>query len=186
MKDIKTPFDRKELAELEAGEMVTISGVIYTARDDAHIRWMESLDRDGTMSFDPKDQCIYYVGPTPTKPGEVIGSCGPTSSYRMDPFTPRLLDMGLGGMIGKGRRSPEVIESIKKNRAVYFTAIGGSAAKIKDSIKECEVIDHEDLGTEAVRRLVVDKFPVTVTIDSRGKNIYEDGPKEYLESIKCE
>jgi fumarate hydratase subunit beta len=184
MKDIKTPFDRKELADLRAGEMVTISGVIYAARDDAHHRWMEALDKGEEMSFDPKDQCIYYVGPTPTKPGEIIGSCGPTSSYRMDPYTPRLLDMGMAGMIGKGRRSPEVIEAIKRNKAVYFTAIGGSAAKIKASIKECEVIDYEDLGTEAVRRMVVDHFPVTVTIDSLGHNVYEDGPKEYLESLK--
>lgn len=184
MKNLKIPFDRKELEELKAGEMVTLTGTLYTGRDAVHKRWMSRLDRGEDLGFPIENACIYYVGPTPSKEGEPIGSCGPTSSYRMDDFTPRLLDLGLAGMIGKGRRSPEVIESIKKNKAVYFTAIGGSAAKLKASVVSCEIIDYPDLGAEAVRHLEVKDFPVTVTIDSKGNNLYELGKDAYLNSLK--
>lgn len=179
MKKITAPFDPEELKTLRAGDMVEISGIIYTARDAAHARIIKDLD-NGTLKFSLERACIYYVGPTPSKPSEIIGSCGPTSSYRMDSFTPRLLSEGILGMIGKGKRSKEVIEKIKTYGAVYFTAIGGAAALLKDRVKECEILDYEDLGPEALRKLKVENFPVTVTIDSLGNNLYELGRKKYL------
>lgn len=179
---IETPFTREKLADLKAGDNVLISGVIYTARDAAHKRLVEDYEAGRDLPFDPKGACIYYVGPTPTAPGQVIGSAGPTSSYRMDPYSPILLDLGAIGMIGKGRRNQEVINKIVETGAVYFAAIGGAAAIIKDRIKECEIIAYEDLGAEAVRRLVVKDFPATVIIDSKGNNLYEIGVEEYL---KC-
>lgn len=179
---IETPFTREKLADLKAGDNVLISGVIYTARDAAHKRLVEDYEAGRDLPFDPKGACIYYVGPTPTAPGQVIGSAGPTSSYRMDPYSPILLDLGAIGMIGKGRRNQEVIDKIVETGAVYFAAIGGAAAIIKDRIKECEIIAYEDLGAEAVRRLVVKDFPATVIIDSKGNNLYEIGVEEYL---KC-
>lgn len=178
---IETPFTREKLKDLKAGDNVLISGVVYTARDAAHKRLVEDYKAGRELPFDPKGACIYYVGPTPTAPGEVIGSAGPTSSYRMDPYSPILLDLGAIGMIGKGRRNQEVIDKIVETGAVYFAAIGGAAAIIKDRIKECEIIAYEDLGAEAVRRLVVKDFPATVIIDSKGNNLYEIGVKEYLE-----
>ncbi len=179
---IETPFTREKLADLKAGDNVLISGVIYTARDAAHKRLVEDYEAGRDLPFDPKGACIYYVGPTPTAPGQVIGSAGPTSSYRMDPYSPILLDLGAIGMIGKGRRNQEVIDKIVETGAVYFAAIGGAAAIIKDRIKECEIIAYDDLGAEAVRRLVVKDFPATVIIDSKGNNLYEIGVEEYL---KC-
>lgn len=184
MKNIKTPLDREEIKDLKAGEMVTITGYIYTARDAVHQKWKELWDEGKEMNVDVKDQVIYYVGPSPAKNGEIIGSCGPTSAYRMDAYTPQLLDLGLAGIIGKGRRGPEVIESIIKNGAVYFTAIGGAAAVIKEKVKSSEIIGYEELGAEALRKLYVEEFPVTVTIDSKGNNLYEMGPEEYLKSLK--
>ncbi|WP_123054693.1 Fe-S-containing hydro-lyase [Clostridium sp. JN-1] len=181
-KHIKTPFTEDEVKSLKAGDSVLISGIIYTARDAAHKRLVELMDKGLELPIDVKDQIIYYVGPTPPKPGMVIGSAGPTTSYRMDPYAPRLLDAGLKGMIGKGVRSKEVIESMKKNKAVYFAAIGGAAALMAKSVEEAEVIAYEDLGSEAIRKLKVKDLPVVVVIDSVGNNLYEIGQENYLKS----
>lgn len=181
---LKTPFTREDLKDLKAGDNVLISGVVYTARDAAHARLVEDYKAGRELPFDPVGACIYYVGPTPTAPGEVIGSAGPTSSYRMDPFSPTLMDWGVKGMIGKGRRNEKVIDKIKETGSVYFAAIGGAAAIIKDRIKECDIIAYEDLGAEAFRRLVVEDFPATVIIDSNGNNLYEIGVEEYLNAKK--
>ncbi len=175
---LTTPLTEEQVRNLKAGDNVLISGVIYTGRDAAHKRMIEALDRGEKLPFDPEGQVIYYVGPTPTKPGHAIGSCGPTSSYRMDPFAPRLLDLGLRGMIGKGKRNDQVIDSMKKNGAVYFGAIGGAAALISKSVVKCDIIAYEDLGPEAVRRLEIKDFPVIVIIDSEGNNLYNTKPIE--------
>ena len=180
MKHLTTPFTKEDLKDLKSGDHVTISGVIYTARDAGHARLVEDYKAGRELPFDPKGACIYYVGPTPTAPGDVIGSAGPTSSYRMDPFSPTLMDWGVLGMIGKGRRNQEVIDKIKETGSVYFAAIGGAAAIIKDRIKKCDIIAYEDLGAEAFRRLEVEDFPATVIIDSNGNNLYEEGVEEYL------
>ncbi|MDO5716985.1 MAG: Fe-S-containing hydro-lyase [Tissierellia bacterium] len=180
MIQLQTPFQREDLAQLKSGDNVLISGILYTARDAAHKRLVEAHQRGEKLPFDPQGQVIYYVGPTPTVPGEVIGSAGPTTSYRMDPYAPLLLDLGLMGMIGKGRRNQEVIDKIVEHGAVYFAAIGGAAAIIKDRILSCEIIAYEDLGAEAIRRLEVKDFPATVIIDSKGNNLYESGLEEYL------
>lgn len=177
---LKTPFCREDLADLKAGDNVLISGTIYTARDAAHKRFVEAYARGEALPFDPRGAVIYYVGPTPTAPGEVIGSAGPTTSYRMDPYAPLLMDLGVMGMIGKGRRSEEVIRKIVEHGAVYFAAIGGAAAIIKDRIKSCTIIAYDDLGAEAVRRLEVVDFPATVIVDARGNNLYETGLEAYL------
>lgn len=182
-KIIKTPLTEDEVKILHVGDSVLISGTIYTARDAAHKRFIDLLDKGKDLPFEIKNQIIYYVGPSPTKPGHIIGSAGPTTSYRMDSFTPKLLDIGLRGMIGKGVRSHEVIESMKKNNAVYFGAIGGAAALIAKSVKKCEVIAYDDLGSEAVRKLKVEKFPAIVVIDSWGNSMYELGQKNYLKNI---
>lgn len=182
-KRITTPFTEEKVKDLKAGDSVLVSGVIYTARDAAHKRFVELLDKGEELPMNVKDSIIYYVGPSPAKPGKVIGSAGPTTSYRMDPYAPRLLDIGLKGMIGKGLRSKEVIESMKKNKAVYFAAIGGAAALMGKAIKKAEVIAYEDLGSEAVRRLEVEDLPLVVVIDAEGNNLYEMGQKEYLESV---
>ena len=183
-KRITTPLTEEKVKDLKAGDTVLISGVIYTSRDAAHKRLVDLLDEGKELPIDIKDAIIYYVGPTPAKPGQVFGSGGPTTSYRMDPYAPRLLDEGLKGMIGKGLRSKEVIESMKKNTAVYFGAIGGAAALIGKSVQEAEIVTYEDLGAEALRRLVVKDFPAVVVIDSEGNNLYEEGQKAYLDSIK--
>ncbi|WP_446897973.1 Fe-S-containing hydro-lyase [Clostridium sp. LBM24168] len=182
-KIIETPLTEDKVETLHVGDSVLISGTIYTARDAAHKRLMQLLDEGKTLPLELKDQIIYYVGPTPAKPGQQIGSAGPTTSYRMDSFTPKLLDKGLKGMIGKGTRSNDVIESMKKNNAVYFGAIGGAAALIAKSIKEAEVIAYEDLGSEAIRKLIVKNLPVIVLIDSKGNNLYEIGRKNYLGNL---
>ncbi|ADK17083.1 MULTISPECIES: Fe-S-containing hydro-lyase [Clostridium] len=182
-KKITTPLTEEKVKTLKAGDSVLISGTIYTARDAAHKRLVELLDEGKSLPINVKDEIIYYAGPSPAKPGHVIGSAGPTSSYRMDPFAPRLLDIGLKGMIGKGLRSKEVIESMKKNKAVYFAAIGGAAALVAKSIKKAEVVAYEDLDSEAIRKLEVKDLPVIVVIDSEGNNLYESGRKEYLDSV---
>lgn len=178
---INTPIkNTEELCKLKAGDRVLLSGTIYTARDAAHKRLVELLDKDEELPIQIENQVIYYVGPTPAKPGEVIGSAGPTSSYRMDAYAPRLLNLGLKGMIGKGLRSKEVIDAIVNNKAVYFGAIGGAAALIAKSIKKAEVVAYDDLGAEAIRKLVIEDFPAIVIIDSNGNNLYDIGKQQYL------
>lgn len=183
-KRITTPLTEEKVKELRAGDSVLISGIIYTARDAAHKRLVELLDKGEKLPVDVENSIIYYVGPTPAKPGQPIGSAGPTTSYRMDSYAPRLLEIGLKGMIGKGLRSKEVVESMKKNKAVYFAAIGGAAALMGKSIKSAEIVAYEDLGSEAIRRLEVEDLPVVVVIDSEGNNLYEMGQREYLNSVK--
>lgn len=183
-KRISTPFTLDKVKELKAGDSVLISGTIYTARDAAHKRLIDLLDKGEKMPIDVKDQIIYYVGPSPAKPGRALGSAGPTTSYRMDPYAPRLIKEGLKGMIGKGLRDKNVVDAIIKEGAVYFAAIGGAAALIGKSVKEAEVVAYDDLGAEAIRRLVVEDLPVVVVIDSQGNNLYEMGQKQYLDSVK--
>ncbi|MEL3903566.1 MAG: Fe-S-containing hydro-lyase [Treponemataceae bacterium] len=180
---ITTPLTRDDLKDIEAGDMVYITGYVYTARDAAHKRLCELLDKGEKLPIDVKGNIIYYVGPTPAKPGEPIGSAGPTTSYRMDAYTPQLLDQGLMGMIGKGKRNQAVIDKIVEHGACYFAAIGGAAALIKSKIKTAELICYEDLGSEAVRKLYVEDFPVTCIIDSKGNNLYERGRSAYLDSL---
>ncbi|MGL4875832.1 MAG: Fe-S-containing hydro-lyase [Clostridium sp.] len=180
---LETPLTEEKIKKLKAGDSVLLSGVIYTARDAAHKRLVELLDEGRELPINIKDEIIYFVGPSPTKPGYVIGSAGPTTSYRMDAYSPKLLDIGLKGMIGKGKRNDEVIKAIIKNGAVYFGAIGG-AALIARSIVNAEIVAYEDLGAEAIRRLEVKNMPLTVIIDSEGQNLYDIGRKEYLEKIK--
>ena len=179
---IRLPLTREKAAGIEAGETVILSGVLYTARDAAHKRLAELLDRGEALPFPIEDACLYYTGPSPAAPGRIIGSAGPTTSYRMDPYTPRLLGLGLRGMIGKGKRSAELVEAMKQAGAVYLGAPGGAGALLAERILGCEIIAFEDLGAEAVRRLVVEDFPVTAIIDSRGNNLYETGPAAYLRS----
>jgi fumarate hydratase subunit beta len=160
--------------------MVRISGILYTARDAAHQRLFELLDAGRPLPFPPEDSVIYYTGPTPPLPGGIIGSAGPTTSYRIDLYTPRLLELGLRGMIGKGERSAGVTEAIRQAGAVYFGATGGAGVLLSDHIREAEVAAFPDLGAEAIRRLVVEDFPVVVVIDSRGNNLYRSGREAYL------
>jgi fumarate hydratase subunit beta len=176
---LKAPVDHEQLISLKAGDEVLISGTIYTARDAAHKRMMGLIESGSPLPFDIKGQIIYYVGPCPAPPGKVIGSAGPTTSGRMDAYTPKLIEMGLKGMIGKGARSREVVEAIKKHGAVYFGATGGAAALIASCIKKAEVIAFEDLGTEAVRRLEVKNMPCTVVIDTWGNDLYITGRARY-------
>ncbi|GFH93212.1 fumarate hydratase class I, aerobic [Lachnospiraceae bacterium] len=178
-KYIQVPFSDDEAERLRAGDFVYISGTIYTARDAAHKRMAETLDRGEGLPFSLKGNIIYYMGPSPARNGRVIGSAGPTTSSRMDKYTPDFLDMGLKGMIGKGKRSEAVIEGIRKNKAVYFAAIGGAGALLSRSIKDSEVIAYDDLGTEAIRRLRVENFPVIVVVDSQGNNLYDTAEKMY-------
>ena len=179
VKKVTTPLDDKSVIELKAGDSVLITGYIYTGRDAAHKRLIELIEKGQELPIDIKGQTIYYVGPAPAKPGYPCGSAGPTTSYRMDPYTPSLLDRGLKGMIGKGLRSKEVIESMKKNKAVYFGAVGGAAALIARSIKKSEVVAYEDLGAEAIHRYHVEDFPAIVIIDCLGNNLYETEPPKY-------
>jgi fumarate hydratase subunit beta len=176
-------LNREEARSLSAGDLVYLSGEIYAARDAAHRRFLEFLDAGKPLPFPLKGAVIYYMGPSPAPPGRVIGSAGPTTSYRMDAYTPALLAQGLGAMIGKGRRSPQTAEAIQRAGAVYFGAIGGAGALLSERIKAAAVIAFDDLGAEAVRRLWVEDFPVTVIIDSRGQDLYETGPQAYLASI---
>ena len=174
-----TPLTEYSTRELKAGDIVKITGYIYTARDAAHKRMTEAAAKGESLPFDPKNQIIYYVGPTPAKPGQVIGSAGPTTSGRMDAYAPKMMELGLTGMIGKGKRSAAVKDAMKKYGAVYFAATGGAAALISGHIKQAEVIAYDDLGTEAVRRLYVEDFPAVVVIDSNGNDLYETEKLKY-------
>lgn len=174
------PLTRQMARKLKAGDSCLLSGVIYTARDAAHKRLCEALDRDEPLPIDLTDITIYFVGPTPAKPGQVIGSAGPTTSYRMDAYSPRLIALGQTGMIGKGKRNDAVVNAMKEHGAVYFGAIGGCGALISKCIKKCEVVAYDDLGPEAIHRLEVEDFPVTVVIDANGNNLYEQGREAYL------
>ena len=181
---ITAPLTREAARSLKAGDSCLISGVIYTARDAAHKRLCELVAEGKELPMDVKDAIIYFVGPTPAKEGQAIGSAGPTTSYRMDAYSPTLIREGLTGMIGKGKRGPEVIAAMKECGAVYFGAIGGCGALLSKCIKKAEVIAYEDLGAEAIRRLEVENFPVTVIIDSEGNNLYETGRAAYLAQMK--
>ena len=176
---IRSPLDEQTIESLKTGDQVFITGVIYTARDAAHKRMVEALEKGEKLPFDLTNQIIYYMGPTPARPGQVVGSAGPTTSGRMDSYAPRLMAAGLKGMIGKGNRSQAVGDAIRKYKAVYFAAIGGAGALISKSIKKAEVIAYEELGAEAVRRLEVENFPATVINDIYGGDLYEQGKVKY-------
>ncbi|MFQ5736824.1 MAG: Fe-S-containing hydro-lyase [Thermodesulfobacteriota bacterium] len=176
---ITPPLSDADVEQLRAGDKVLITGVLYTARDSAHKRLVELLDRGEQLPFDVKGQIIYYVGPTPAKPGAVIGSAGPTTSGRMDAYAPRLIELGLKGMVGKGARNAEVVDAIKKHKAVYMAAVGGAAALIARSIKKAEIIAYEDLGPEAIRRLEVVDFPAIVVNDVYGGDLFVQGVEKY-------
>ncbi|MBR5382625.1 MAG: Fe-S-containing hydro-lyase [Clostridia bacterium] len=176
---IDLPVCREQLVSLRAGDEVRLFGTLYTARDAAHKRLAACLAEGKPLPFDLRGQLLYYVGPAPASPGHAVGPAGPTTSGRMDSYTPALLDAGLLGMIGKGKRSPEVIAAMKRNGAVYFGAVGGAAALIARRIKSSEVIAYEDLGTEAIHRFTVADFPAIVLIDSLGNDLYEIGPAKY-------
>lgn len=177
---ITTPLSHEKVKSLRAGDSCLISGVIYTARDAAHKRLCDLVAADEELPLDIRDSIIYFVGPTPAKPGQAIGSAGPTTSYRMDAYSPILIRLGLTGMIGKGKRGPEVVAAMKEYGAVYFGAIGGCGALLSRCIKKAEVIAYDDLGAEAIRRLEVEDFPAIVIIDSQGNNLYQTGREAYL------
>ena len=179
---ITAPLTREEAKKLRAGDSVLLSGVIYTARDAAHKRLVELINKGEELPIDLTDSVIYFVGPTPARPGEVIGSAGPTTSYRMDAYSPTLIALGHTGMIGKGRREPEVVDAMKQYGAVYFGAIGGCGALLSNCIKAAEVVAYPDLGAEAIRRLEVEDLPLTVVIDSEGNDLYKMGREEYLKA----
>ena len=180
-KRIRAHFDDETARSLRAGDRVLITGTILAARDAAHKRLVETLDRGEPLPVDLKGQVVYYVGPSPAQPGQAIGAAGPTTSGRMDAYTPTMLDQGIKGMIGKGSRKPEVVESMKKNGTTYFAAVGGAAALIAKSIKKYEVIAYPELGPEALAALTVEDFPAIVVIDTEGNNFYEIGQKPYRE-----
>lgn len=176
---LTTPLTDEMVSFLEIGDKVFLSGVVYSARDAAHKRLIDLLDAGKPLPFALRGQVIYYVGPSPAKPGRVIGAAGPTTSYRMDPYAPRLMELGLKAMIGKGKRAQAVKEAMIKYKAVYLGATGGAGALISRAIKEAEVIAYDELGPEAIRRLVVENFPAVVINDTRGRDLYEEGLKEY-------
>lgn len=176
---ITTPFNIEDLKKLKSGDTVEITGVIYTARDAAHARLVKLIEEGKELPMELEGQVIYYVGPTPAKEGQVIGSAGPTTSYRMDSYAPQLIEKGLKGMIGKGSRSKEVKDAILEHKSVYFAAVGGAAALIAKSIKKSEIIAYEDLGAEAIRRLEVEDFPAIVINDIYGNDLYEEGQAKY-------
>ena len=182
-KKITLPLTRELARTLKAGDSVLLTGTIYTSRDAGHKRMCEALARGEKLPFDPTDATIYYVGPTPANPGQAIGSAGPTTSYRMDAYSPTLISIGQTGMIGKGKRNDEVISAMKEHGAVYFGAIGGCGALLSKCIKKAEVIAYEDLGAEAIRKLEVEDFPVVVVIDSEGNNLYQTGKQAYLDTL---
>lgn len=183
---LTTPLTSAQAQQLKSGDTVLLSGTIYTARDAAHKRLCEALERGETLPLNLQNAVVYYAGPTPARPGEVIGSCGPTTSGRMDAYAPTLMRQGVIGMIGKGARSAQVVEAMKECGAVYFAAIGGAGAVMASCVKQAEVVCYDDLGSEAVRRLTVENMPLTVIIDSEGHNLYEDGPAQYLAAQKQE
>ncbi len=176
---LQTPLKDEDLEKLKIGDKVLISGTVYTGRDAAHKRLVELVKQNKELPIDIKGQIIYFVGPAPAKPGQPIGSAGPTTSYRMDPYSPILLDKGLKGMIGKGPRGKEVIDAMVRNKAVYFAAIGGAAVVIAKSVKSAKVVAYEDLGTEAIREMKVENFPCIVANDIYGNDLYEKGVEEY-------
>jgi fumarate hydratase subunit beta len=176
---LKTPLSDREVEKLKTGDRVLISGVVYTGRDAAHKRLFDLVTQGKDLPFDIRGQIIYYVGPTPAKPGQVFGSAGPTTSYRMDAYSPSLIERGLKGMIGKGMRSDVVKEAMKKHKAVYFTATGGAGALLAKKVKRAAVVAYEDLGTEAIRRLEVEDFPAIVVNDIHGNDLYVEGEKKY-------
>ena len=180
---IVAPLSKEMVRTLRAGDSVLLSGVIYTARDAAHKRLCELVEQGRELPLDIKDAVIYFVGPTPAKPGQVIGSAGPTTSYRMDAYSPTLIALGQTGMIGKGKRDENVISAMKTYGAVYFGAIGGCGALLAKCIRKSEIVAYEDLGAEAIRRLEVVDMPLTVIIDSLGNNLYETGPKQYMAEV---
>lgn len=183
-KYLKVPFTDEEVKELKAGDYVYLSGIIYTARDAAHKRMYEALERGEALPINIKEQVIYYMGPSPARTGRPIGSAGPTTSSRMDKYAPKLMDLGLQGMIGKGKRSQSVKDAIVRNSAVYFAAVGGAGALLSRSIVSSEVIAYDDLGTEAIRKLEVVNFPVIVVMDSEGNDLYESAVAHYKK--KCD
>ena len=182
----RQPISREDARSLKAGDYVYITGTIYTARDAAHKRMQEALEQGKELPIELDRNIIYYMGPSPAREGRPIGSAGPTTASRMDRYTPKLLDLGLGAMIGKGKRSREVIEAIVKNGSVYFAAVGGAGALLSKCITSSEVVAYGDLGTEAIRKLTVERFPVIVVIDSEGNNLYETAVKEFGESSRQE
>jgi len=184
VKAITTPLKEEDVLDLRAGDAVRISGVMYTARDAAHKRLVDLIDQGKELPFDIEGQMVYFVGPTPAKPGRPIGSAGPTTSYRMDPYSPKLIEHGLRGMLGKGERGIEVVDAMKKYKAVYFAAIGGAGALIAKSIKKAEVIAYEDLGAEAIRRIEVEDFPAVVAQDAHGGNLYVTGKEEFVKTLE--
>ena len=181
-KHITVPMKKETVATLKAGDYVYLTGTVYTARDAAHKRMIEALDRGEQLPIEIENATIYYMGPSPAREGRPIGSAGPTTASRMDKYAPSLLDLGLKGMIGKGARNKEVVDAIVRNKGVYLVAIGGAAALIAKSIKSEEILCYEDLGTEAVRRYEVEDFPCIVAIDSNGNNVYETEPPKYRKS----
>ena len=178
-KYIKVPLEKEVIKTLRAGDYVYITGTIYTARDAAHKGIDETLQEEKKLPIPLKDEIIYYMGPSPARKGMIIGSAGPTTASRMDKYTPKLLDKGLGGMIGKGKRSQEVVDAIIRNESVYFAAVGGAGALLSKCIQKSEVLAYDDLGTEAIRRLTVKNFPVIVVIDCEGNNLYETAIEQY-------
>ena len=176
---ITAPINKETARSLHAGDYVYITGTMYTARDAAHKRMYEILQKGGELPVDWKDQVIYYMGPSPAREGRPIGSAGPTTASRMDKYAPQLLDLGLGAMVGKGKRSQAVIDAIVRNGSVYFAAVGGGGALLSKCITSAEVVAYDDLGTEAIRKLTVENFPAIVVIDSEGNNLYETAIKEY-------
>ena len=181
IKSINTPLTEDITAGLRAGDSVLLTGTIYTARDAAHKRMYESLEKGDKLPIEMDNNIIYYMGPSPAREGRPIGSAGPTTASRMDKYAPKLLDLGLKGMIGKGKRSKEVIDAVVRNNCVYFAAVGGAGAILSKSIKKSEVVAYDDLGTEAIRKLYVENFPAIVVIDSEGNNLYETAIEEYKE-----
>lgn len=179
--ELRMPMSRETARSLKAGDRCLLSGVIYTARDAAHKRLCEAAARGEKLPFDIENATIYFVGPTPAKPGQVIGSAGPTTSYRMDAYSPDLIALGQTGMIGKGKRDAAVVQAMQEHGCVYFGAIGGCGALLSKCIQKAEVVAYPDLGPEAVHRLEIEDFPVVVVIDAQGNNLYEEGPKAYLE-----
>lgn len=178
-KYISAPITKETASSLRAGDYVYITGIIYTARDAAHKRMDETLNANNPLPINIEGELIYYMGPSPAREGRPIGSAGPTTASRMDKYAPRLLDMGLGGMIGKGKRSKVVLDAVVRNKSVYFAAVGGAGALLSKCIKESEVVAYDDLGAEAIRKLKVENFPVIVVADCEGNNLYETATKEY-------